>query len=319
MKIAITGGSGFLGSNLSNHISRKGHKVKILDNFYRNSDQVIDNQIEIFECDIRNENQLINHSRNVDVLVHLAFINGTKYFYEKPELVLDVGVRGILNSISAVKKNQIHKFILASSSEVYNEPVKIPTDEHEMIKIPDIINPRFSYSSGKIISEAITINSLNNSNFEKIIFRPHNVFGVRMGEEHVIPEIVKKIYIASNKFKNIDCSIKIQGDGSETRSFCYVEDAADQIHYLIENGKNNNIYNVGINNEITILSLINSISKILKIKVNINKSDKKSGSTKRRCPDTTKIQNLGYNINDNFHVGLNSTVLWYKEYFLKKK
>ena len=317
MKVAITGGSGFLGSNLSNLIASKGHQVKIIDNFYRNSDQYINKNIEIFNCDIRNENSLIEYSKDADVLIHLAFINGTKYFYEKPELVLDVGVRGMLNSINAIKKNKIKKFILASSSEVYNEPINVPTSENEMIKIPDINNPRFSYSSGKIISESLTINSLNNIEVEKIIFRPHNIFGPKMGEEHVIPEIVKKIYMASNKFKDLKCSIEIQGDGSETRAFCYVSDAINQIFFLIENGKNNNVYNVGISKEISILNLINLISDILKIKDKIINSNIKLGSAKRRCPDISKIKDLGYKLNDNFHDGLISTVLSYKEYYLK--
>ena len=151
MQILITGGSGFLGSNLSNHLSEKGHEVIIFDNHYRNKNTDLNDQIKIIESDIKNEKKLIEQSKNIDVLIHLAFINGTKYFYEKPELVLDVGVRGMLNVISAIKENNINKFILASSSEVYNEPNKVPTDENEIIKILNITNPRFSYSSGKII------------------------------------------------------------------------------------------------------------------------------------------------------------------------
>ena len=78
-KIIVTGGSGFLGSNLSNKILNKGHQVTILDNFYRNSNQDINKEIEIFNCDIRNEDALVEYSKNADVLIHLAFINGTKY------------------------------------------------------------------------------------------------------------------------------------------------------------------------------------------------------------------------------------------------
>ena len=106
-----------------------------------------------------------------------------------------------MNIIKFTSKIKKTKFYLASSSEVYNLPKKIPTDEKAEILIPDIFNPRFSYSGGKIISELVTINYLQKFKIPFQIFRPHNVFGPNMGMGHVIPQIVQKIYIASNKFK----------------------------------------------------------------------------------------------------------------------
>ncbi len=318
MNVLITGGSGFLGSNLSNFISNKGYNVKILDNFSRNMHENINSEIELINCDVRDLDNLVKYSKDTDIFIHLAYINGTRYFYEKPELVLDVGIKGILNSIECIKTHKIKKFILASSSEVYNEPNQIPTNENEIIKIPDILNPRFSYSGGKIISEILTINSANQKDIDKIIFRPHNIFGQNMGEEHVIPELIKKIYIASKYFTQDSCTIEIQGNGTQTRAFCYIDDAIDQIFFLIENGKNNNVYNVGINNEITILDLVKKIASILNIKINIKNSKGIIGSSNRRCPDINKIINLGFDFKNNFDEGLVSTVEWYKKYFSKK-
>ena len=318
MNVLITGGSGFLGSNLSNFISKKGFNVKILDNFSRNMHKNINSEIELIDCDVRDKDNLIKYSKNTDIFIHLAFVNGTRYFYENPELVLDVGIKGILNSIECINTHNIKKFILASSSEVYNEPNQVPTNENEIIKIPDVLNPRFSYSSGKIISEILTINSANQKEIEKIIFRPHNIFGKNMGEEHVIPELIKKIYIASKYFKENNCTIEIQGNGSQTRAFCYIDDAIDQIFFLIKNGKNNNVYNVGINNEISILDLAKKIASILKIDLKIEITENRIGSAKRRCPDIEKIINLGFNLENNFEQGLISTVNWYKEYYLNK-
>ena len=90
-----------------------------------------------------------------------------------------------------------------------------------------------------------------------------------MGFEHVIPQIVEKIFKASNKFNLKKCSITIQGNGRETRAFCYVEDAVEQIIKISKRGKNHDIYNIGQRNEISILKLISDISKILKINVNV--------------------------------------------------
>ena len=83
-----------------------------------------------------------------DTIFHLAFINGTKYFYEKPELVLDVGLKGALNSLEAAEKHKVGTYILASSSEVYQQPENIPTSESERAIIPNVLNPRFSYAGG---------------------------------------------------------------------------------------------------------------------------------------------------------------------------
>ena len=88
----------------------------------------------------------------IDSVIHLAYVNGTKYFYEKPFEILDIAVNGLVNILNFSKK-KVETFYLASSSEVYQTPLKIPTDENEMLKIPDIKNPRNSYGGGKIISE----------------------------------------------------------------------------------------------------------------------------------------------------------------------
>ena len=81
-------------------------------------------------------------------------------FISKPELVLDIGVKGMINVLEACKKNNIKELILASSSEVYQIPKKIPTNENVIMKIPDVFNPRYSYAAGKIISEVLAINNL---------------------------------------------------------------------------------------------------------------------------------------------------------------
>ena len=84
-------------------------------------------------------------------------MNGTKYFYSKPVLVLDIAVKGILHIIEACRKNKVKELFLASSSEVYQTPNKIPTDEHEPLRIPNIFNPRYSYGGGKILTELMGI------------------------------------------------------------------------------------------------------------------------------------------------------------------
>ena len=161
----------------------------------------------------------------------MAYINGTKYFYEKPIDVLNVGLKGIINVLELSKKYNVKKFILASSSEVYQTPNQIPTSENEMLKVPDIYNPRYSYGAGKIISELMTIN-YGKRYFEKtIIFRPHNVYSEDMGNEHVIPQFVNRIKRSPNG------KIKIKGTGKEIRSFIHIEDFINAFDLIFRKGK----------------------------------------------------------------------------------
>lgn len=314
-KILVTGGSGFIGSILVKKLSEEGNDVYVFDNEFRGSKNRIKgiNICKYIIGDIRKKKDLDKIKLKFDYIFHLAFINGTNFFYENPKLVLDVGIKGILNVLECIKFKRQSKFILASSSEVYNYPKKIPTNEKTEIMIPDITNPRFSYSAGKIISEIVTINYLKEKKIPYLIFRPHNIFGPNMGNNHVIPEIIKKIYKASSKFNKKNCKISIQGSGNETRSFCFVNDAIDQLNFMYKKrNSNNQIFNIGQRNEIKIKRLIQDISKILDIKVRIISKPLLKGSVKRRCPNISKLLKIGYKNNDNYFTGLRQTVLWYK-------
>ena len=133
----------------------------------------------------------------VDEIHHLAYVNGTEFFYSAPELVLDVGVRGMINVIDACRANSVGTLVLASSSEVYQTPPHTPTDETAPLVVPDPLNPRFSYGGGKIISELMAIN-YGRKDFERVlIFRPHNVYGPDMGFEHVIPQFCRRLQDAA--------------------------------------------------------------------------------------------------------------------------
>ena len=185
----ITGGTGFIGSNISNMLVSKGYKVVVFDNNQRGKISRLNNNIKFIRGDIRSKKNLSSAFRNIDAVIHLAYVNGTKFFYSKPELVLDVATKGLINVFDLCIKNKIKELYLASSSEVYQMPDKIPTDENVSLKIPDIKNPRFSYAGGKILTELYGIN-YGKKYFKKlIIFRPHNVYGPDMGTEHVIPEL----------------------------------------------------------------------------------------------------------------------------------
>ncbi len=313
--IIVTGGSGFLGSHLVNHLAKnKKNKILALDNNFRGLAKNLQNtkNIKFKKVDIRKKDKIKNLFKKTDVVVHLAFINGTNFFYDKPDLVIDVGLKGTLNLIELSNKFNVKKFIFASSSEVYQKPSKIPTNEAEVCKIPDVKNPRYSYGASKLIGEIATLHMLKKK-IKKIIFRPHNLYGIRMGFNHIVPEIISKIYRNSSKLKKKYANITMQGSGKETRSFCYIDDAVNQIERIINKGKDKEIYNVGTMEEIKILNVVKLIGKYLNVNLNIKKTNIRKGGTLRRCPQMKKTFKLGYKSKFKLNKGIEIVCNWYKQ------
>ena len=128
----VTGGTGFIGSALVRRLLRDGHRVRVLDDNSRGSARRlrdVERDIEFVSADVRDPQAVIDAARGVDSILHLAYVNGTEFFYTKPALVLDVGVRGMLNVLDACRRHGIRELVLASSSEVYQTPPGIPTAE----------------------------------------------------------------------------------------------------------------------------------------------------------------------------------------------
>ncbi len=311
----VTGGAGFIGSAITNKLIKEGNFVRVLDNTSRGSKNSVDksSKLQFIDADIRDPEIVEKACRNIDSIIHLAFINGTKYFYEKPDLVLDVGVNGMTNVLKGAKKNKVRELFLASSSEVYQTPPKFPTPEDVPYSIPDPHNPRYSYAGGKIISELMSLH-IGKTFFEKVvIFRPHNVYGPRMGTEHVIPELIKKIIIARSK-SDSDINLKIQGDGRDTRSFIFIDDFVNGVYLLLRKGKNQEIYNIGTSDEVKIRDLVKILAKVADVKIRIQKGPKTPGGTSRRCPDIRKILDLGFSPKTDLYTGLTKTYLWYNNF-----
>ena len=317
-KILVTGGSGFIGAAIIKKLVLEGHKIKCYDNNSRGSLRRLDSCIqnkEFIEGDIRDLDRLTKYSKKIDCMIHLAFINGTEFFYKFPDLILDVGVKGIMNVIEACKKNEVSELILASSSEVYQYPNVIPTPENISLIVPDVLNNRYSYGAGKIISEVVAIHNKKFFNSVKI-FRPHNVYGPDMGWEHVIPQfILKFLELIKKKKKNF----VVLGDGSQTRSFNFIDDFVEGFFHIFESSAKLDIFNIGTSEEINILNLAKKISKIFKYEVDFFYSEKPKGETNRRCPDISKIYSLGYKPSFNIDQGLEITCDWYKNNLHLKK
>ena len=301
-KILVTGGSGFIGSAIVKYLVQKGHKVIVFDNNSRGKIErliKVKKKIKFIKGDIRNKKKLLSISDTVDTVIHLAYVNGTEYFYKKPFEILDIAINGLINILEFCKKKKVKKFYLASSSEVYQNPSKIPTDEKEMLKIPNINNPRYSYGGGKIISELYGLYFAKKYLKKFIIFRPHNVYGKDMGNEHVIPQFINRFRkLSNNKI------FKIHGTGNEVRSFIHIDDFIFGFDKIFKKGKNQEIYNIGTNEKIKISSLAKLISKILNQKIKLKKIKILKGSPIMRCPNIKKIKKLGFKQNIRLKDGI---------------
>ena len=296
-RILLTGGSGFIGSGLVKALVHAGHRVRVLDDNSRGSPRRLNDvakDIEFIAGDIRDAGAVTKAVQGMDEVHHLAFINGTEFFYSQPDLVLDVGVRGMLNVVDACRQNNVGSLILASSSEVYQTPPTIPTDESAPLTIPDPLNPRYSYGGGKLISELIAIN-FGRKYFERVlIFRPHNIYGPDMGWEHVIPQLALRLDAAAKKQPSGTIRFEIQGSGQETRSFCFIDDLVAGVLVMREKGEHLGIYHVGTTEEVSIGDLARRVAAQAGRAIELVAGKPAPGGTARRCPDISKLGRLGY-------------------------
>ena len=313
-RVIVTGGGGFIGAYLVKRLVADGWDVAVVDSMVRGDASrfaEVASDVELFTCDVRDQDALEKAFNGAEVVMHLAAINGTENFYKQPELVLDVGLRGALAVVNAGRAVGVPDLVVASTAEVYQTPSVIPTPEDVPLMLPDSLNPRYSYGGGKIVSELIAFNYGQDHYRQVQVFRPHNVFGPNMGWKHVEPQFITRALAAQAAG---DPTFPIQGDGTETRSFCYVDDIVEGILTMYEKGGHREVYHIGSDEEITIRDLAAKIGKIVGIDLDIRAGELQAGGTKRRCPDISKMRALGWSPAVNLDEGLERTVAWYREH-----
>lgn len=300
MTICVTGGAGFIGSAVVSRLLARRELVRVFDNFSRGQHK--QPGAAYYEGDICDSAAVYDAARGCEEIIHLAYINGTPTFYSDPGLVLEVGVKGMVNLIDACNAWGIKKFTLMSSSEVAR--VFVPGEQTPLV-IPDPFNPRYSYSAGKIISEMMAIHC---GLFDRLlILRPFNVYGPGMAKGHVVPDFITRM----RKIRKADLypAFEILGSGSETRSFCYIDDFVDGFMLVRDGGEHRGIYNIGNPDEISILGLAERIAGLMGVRPLIEqKHGLREGEIARRKPDISKLQALGYQPKISLDEGLGRTI-----------
>jgi nucleoside-diphosphate-sugar epimerase len=310
----VTGGTGFIGAALVIRLLKDGHKIRVLDNNSRGAVRRLGTasaDVEMLTGDIRDADFVSRACKGVDAVHHLAFVNGTENFYKHPALVMEVGAKGMINVVDACTSHGVEELILASSSEVYQTPPTIPTDESAPLVVPDLMNSRYSYGGGKLFSELYAVHVASARMKRVVIYRPHNVYGPDMGWEHVIPQFAVRLRELVDAQPSGKIAFPIQGSGKETRSFCHIDDFVNGLILVQDKGVNRNLYHIGTLEEISIGDVAHRIAHVMHREIDLQPVQLTAGSTPRRCPAIAKLAALGYCQKVSLDQGLKPTCEWY--------
>ena len=301
MNIVITGGSGFVGSYLCERLINDGHNLIVVDNLLTGSTENISDLMDndnfsFIEHDVQNHIEIEN---KVDYVLHFASAASPKAYTEHPVNTLKAGSIGTLNTLGLAKKHN-SQYLLASTSEVYGDPLISPQNEEYWGNV----NPngeRSMYDEAKRFAEAAVATYSRSYDIKAKIVRIFNTYGPRMqlNDGRVVTNFIFQALQDNN--------ITIYGDGSQTRSFSYVEDTVDGIISLMQY----DVFNIGNPNEITVLELAQKIIELTNSKSEIVFKSLPSDDPKQRKPDISKAKSkLGWEPKVNLEDGLIKTIDW---------
>lgn len=298
MKVLITGGAGFIGSNMAKKLIEEDHEVFVIDNLFRgnltNLSRIENhNNFNFKKVDLEYEISIsiisnIIREYTIDTIIHYAAINGTQYFYDIPEKVAVANSIGTLNLLKGIENSGFKpKVIFASTSETYGDPEIIPTPEHATTYFR-IQEDRDSYSVAKMMSEFYVKLFSQKLGLEFLILRIFNVYGKGMiGSKYgqVIPEFIQRL-------KQGEYPLKIFGNGQHTRSFCHIDDHVNLTYLLMLSKEMNSVINIGSDKEISIRELAQLIMTKMDLEPNFEFLPERKGDHTRRCPDITKLKSI---------------------------
>ena len=306
MKILLTGGAGFIGSHLCNLLISKGHSIICMDNLItgkkENIQHLLDNpNFKFIEHDVT---KYIDIKEKIDYVLHFASPASPVDYLKYPIKTLKVGSLGTHNALGVAKKHGA-KFLLASTSEVYGDPLVNPQPETYWGNV-NPIGPRGVYDEAKRFAEAITLAYHRSHGIDTKIVRIFNTYGPNMRDHdgRAIPNFIDQALKGE--------AVTVYGDGSQTRSFCYVTDLIDGIYKLMHSSLNEPV-NIGNPNEMTLLELAEKIIQLTGSKSKIEYKPLPINDPKVRRPDIAKAKKeLNWQPVVALNDGLKTTINWFE-------
>jgi len=310
--ILVTGGCGFIGSEVVRQLIKKGYSVRVADNLSKPESSVKEGY-EFLKLDLTDASQAQKAFENIDICINLAAkIGGIGYFHKYPATILSENNKIYSATFEAAVKAKIERMVYMSSSMVFESATKFPSKESDIEKIPPPIS---AYGFSKLSGEWYGRAFFDEYKLPYSICRPFNAYGVNeypaeeVGYAHVIPDLVKKILEGQKP-------LQLLGDGSQTRSFTHVKDLADGIIAVMESPKAvNQDFNIASAREIKIIDLAKMLwslcGKTEEFEVKFVPGF--HYDIKRRIPDVSKMKNiLGWEAKITLEEGLGEVIDWLK-------
>lgn len=310
-KVLVTGSGGFIGSHLTEFLVKQGYEVRAFVRYNSKNDwgwletsEVKDN-IEVITGDIRDYDSVYNACKDSEAVFHLAALIGIPYSYVSPKAYIETNINGTYNVLQASKELSLGQVLITSTSETYGTAQYVPIDEkHPMVG-------QSPYSATKISADQLSISYYRSFELPVKIVRPFNTYGPRQSARAIIPAIIVQI-LSGKKELNL-------GNLTPKRDLTYVKDTCNGFYEIYKSAQLfGEITNIGMNNEISVNKLVEKISDIIGVSVDISVEEQRvrpqDSEVERLICDNSKIfENTKWKPKYNLDSGLEETIDWIKE------
>lgn len=318
MRALVLGGAGFIGLHLVRRLVADGHAVTIVDDFSRGrSDEELATVcahpgVDVVSADLTRGEVWAALPRDFDHVYLLAAVVGVRNVEADPARVVRVNSLVALHLMEWM--TSANKVFFSSTSEVYAGAVDagvaaVPTGEDVAAMVADVAAPRFAYATSKLLGEAAVLHGARATGAHAVVGRFHNVYGPRMGADHVIPEMSLRAMRGEDPFR-------VPG-AEQYRAFCHVDDAVEAVVRLMETpAAAGEIVHIGNDAEQTnIADLAKLVMRVAGSDATIQPEPAPAGSVRRRCPDLGKLRRLtGYEPMVSLEDGVSRTFAWYRDH-----
>ncbi len=311
MRVLITGGAGFIGSHLCDRFLAEGHEVIAMDNLITGSTHNIEHLAgqDRFRFIKHDVTEYIYVDGHLDAILHLASLPSPVDYLEEPIKTLKVGALGTHKALGLARAHGA-RFLLASTSEVYGDPLAHPQSEGYWGNV-NPVGPRGVYDESKRFAEAMTMAYHRTHGVETRIARIFNTYGPRMrlDDGRVVPNFIKQALLGE--------PMTVYGDGARTRSFCFYTDLVEGLYRLLLSNEANPV-NLGNPHEMTILAFAQMILRLSGSRSRLQfvtpTDERTADDPNRRCPDISRaMATLGWQPQVSVEEGLLRTIDWFRE------
>jgi len=310
-KILITGGAGFIGSNLVEFFLKKNYFVTVFDKYNSQNNWgwleslKQEKKLNVKLGDIRDYDLLNEIIKNNSVVIHLAALVGIPYSYESPLAYIKTNIEGTYNVLESCKKNKVKNLIITSTSEVYGSSEYEPMDELHPCK------SQSPYSASKKAADELALSYYRSFNLNIKIIRPFNTFGPRQSARAIIPNIIFQLLNKKSKYVKL-------GNTFPKRDYTYVDDLCEAYYKIVKLNNFGEIFNVGTGINYSIHEIYEKISNILgikkKIKIEIKRIRTSNSEVVSLNSDYKKLNRIsGWKPVTKFDKGLIKTIAWIKK------